>query len=99
MEKEFKRFEWEDYEKLLKYYRYTDEQIAAVKEIRENPENELMSPEQFEFLWKQGVIKRTRKLKSKRSLFVTPKGRILYLDNYYKCYNYCGYFLNQDENE
>ena len=95
--KEFKRFDWEQYKELLKHYNYTEEQIASVKEVRENPENELMSPEQFDFLWQQGIIRRTRKLKSKRSLLVTPEGKILYLDHYFKAYNFCGHFLNQDE--
>ena len=94
--KEFKRFDWEQYKELLKHYNYTEEQIASVKEVRENPENELMSPEQFDFLWQQGIIRRTQKLKKKRTLLVFDD-KIWFLSHYHKRYVWCGYFINDEE--
>jgi hypothetical protein len=92
---EYKRIDWEDYKQMLERYGYTEEQISAVKEIRENPNYEYMSPEQFRFLHLNGIIKRTRKLKKLRTYLVSPEGKVLYLDHFYKQYNHAGYFLNE----
>ena len=91
---EYKRIDWEDYKEMLERYGYTEEQISAVKEIRENPNYEYMSPEQFRFLHLNGIIKRTRKLKKLRTYLVDLEGKVLYLDHYYKRYNHAGYFIN-----
>lgn len=88
----FVRHSWEQYEETLRNFNYTEEEILAIKNIRENPEVELMTTEQFDFLWRQGIIKRTRKLKKKRSLLVLGN-KILYLDRHFRRYNYCGYFV------
>jgi hypothetical protein len=95
MNTEFKKYNWEEYKQMLERYGYNDEQIAEVKKIRENPNYEEMSQEQFRFLFLNGIIKRTRKLKKIRTLFVSPEGRILYLEHHFKAWNYCGYFLNE----
>lgn len=94
-EKQFERYDWNTYKEMLEKFNYTEEQISAVKEIRENPEYELMSPEQFDFLWRQGVIKRTRKLKKPRSLIVVGD-KIMYLEHYEKRYCWCGEFVNEE---
>jgi hypothetical protein len=91
---EYKRIDWEDYKQMLERYGYTEEQISAVKEIRENPNYEYMSPEQFRFLHLNGIIKRTRKLKKLRTYLVSPEGKVLYLEHHFKAWNFCGYFLN-----
>ena len=66
-----------------------------IRKIR--TEYEPMTNEQFQFLFQQGVIKRTQKLKSKkRSLFVCPEGRIWTFNFYTKQFTYVGYFNDQD---
>jgi hypothetical protein len=90
---EYKRIDWEDYKQMLERYGYTEEQIENVKSIRENPNYEYMSPEQFRFLHLNGIIKRTRKLKKLRT-YLTDGDKVYYLDHYYKQYNHAGYFLN-----
>jgi hypothetical protein len=94
MEDTYKRIDWEDYKEMLERYGYTEEQISAVKEIRENTNYEYMSPEQFRFLHLNGIIKRTRKLKKLRTL-LTDGSRVYYLDHYSRSYAFCGYFLNE----
>jgi hypothetical protein len=93
MEDTYKRIDWEDYKQMLERYGYTEEQISAVKEIRENPNYEYMSPEQFRFLHLNGIIKRTRKLKKLRT-YLTDGDKVYYLDHYYKQYNHAAYFIN-----
>jgi general stress protein 26 len=86
MEDTYKRIDWEDYKQMLERYGYTEEQIADVKSIRENPNYEYMSPEQFRFLHLNGIIKRTRKLKKLRTL-LTDGDKVYYLEHYFKRYN------------
>ena len=92
---EFRRYDWEEYKELLKKYGYTDEQIEEVKKFRENPKNEQITWEQFRFLFLNGVIKRTRKLKKIRTLYVFDD-KVWYLDHYVKSYRYCGEFVNKE---
>jgi len=89
------KIEWQKYKEMLEHYGYTEEQISAVKEIRENPEYEYMTPEQFRFLFLNGIVKRTRKLKKPRVL-LTDGEKIFYLDHYVKEYRFCGYFKNEE---
>lgn len=89
---EYQKESWEIYKERLISYEYTEEQIAEVEKIR--TELEYMSPEQFDFLVKQGVIKRTAKLKKLRSLF-TDGEKVYYLNHFSKSYNYCGIFNNE----
>lgn len=94
--KEFKRYSWEEYEKMLISYNYSPEQISAVKEIRENSQNEIMTPEQFRYLFLNKIIRRTRKLKKPRTLIVV-EDKIYYLEHYNKRYEWCGEFINTEE--
>lgn len=89
----YKRLSWEDYKGKLEDFGYTQEQISAVKEIRETVEQ--ISKEQFDFLVQTKVITRTRKLKKVRSLYVV-EDKIFYLDHYEKAYRYCGYFKDEE---
>ena len=90
------RYNWEQYKSMLEHFGYSEDEISAVKDIRENPENEIMSPEQFDFLFQQGIIKRTQKLRKKRTLLVFGD-KIWYLSHYHRRYVWCGYFLNDEE--
>lgn len=86
----YKILELEDYLKLP----YIDELPQEVKEEirRVRSSYEYMTPEQFDFLFKQGVVARTQKLRKPRSLWVCDEGRIWYFNIYNKTYNYIGYF-------
>jgi hypothetical protein len=54
---EFRRYEWEEYKTLLERLEYTEEQISAVKEIRENYES--MTIDQFNATsWTGGMTAR-----------------------------------------
>jgi hypothetical protein len=88
------RYNWEDYKSMLEHYGYSEEQIASVKEIRENLE--LMPWEMYQELLRQGVLIRTQKLKKPRSLYVNEEGKILYLNHHYKKYNYCAKFKDEE---
>lgn len=69
-----------------------EEVKTKLKHIRENFPR--ISQEQFDLLVFQGVIKQTRKFKSKRAMWVCPDtGKILYLDLFFKNINYCGIFI------
>ena len=95
MEKEFTRYNWQEYKEMLEKYDYTQEQISAVKEIREK--YDYMTNDQFRFLFMTGIIKRTRKLKKPRSLYVCEEGKIWYLCHFNKRMEYCGEFVNEEE--
>ena len=94
MENNYKKIVWEEYREFLIKIGYTEEQIENVKQIREDSNYEEMSQEQFRFLFLNGIIKRTRKLKKIRTLLVNEEGQILYLEHHKKAYEFCGYFLN-----
>jgi len=96
-EKEFKRIPWNEYKERLISFDYTEDQILEIEKIRENPEIEEMTWEQFRFLFLNRVLRRTRKLKKIRTLYVFDD-KVWYLDHYVKGYRYCGEFINE-ENE
>lgn len=87
---------WEEYQKILKKFGYSEEQISAVKEIRENLDH--CTFEQFTELFQQGLIVRTRKLKKKRNLY-TDGEKFYYLDHYERKYCWNGYFKNEENEE
>lgn len=84
---------WEKYKERLKTYDYTEEQIEAVKIIRETYEP--CEFEQFKELHKQGVVYRTIKLKKPRHLYVSEDGKFYYLSHYYKSYMFIGFFKTE----
>lgn len=88
------RYNWNDYKSMLEHFGYNQEEILAVKEIREN--YELMSWEMYQELVKQEILVRTQKLKKPRSLYVSKDGKVLYLNHYYKKYNYCAMFKDEE---
>ena len=78
------------YKKRLSNLGYSEEEIRIAENTIATLEH--CTFEQFKELVKSSVVIRTRKLKKPRNLYVTEEGRFLYLDHYYKRYNYCGYF-------
>lgn len=90
MEKEFTRFNWEQYKEMLESYGYNEEQISAVKEIRETAEE--ITKDQFDFLVQTKIISRTRKLKKIRTLYVFDD-KVWYLEHFNKRYEWCGFFI------
>ena len=88
------RYTWEEYKSMLEHFGYSEDDISAVKEIREN--YELMPWEMYQELIKQGVLVRTQKLKKKRSLYVSEDGKVLYLNHVYKKYNFCAKFKDEE---
>ena len=91
--KEFKRYDWEEYvNKILLKLDYSQEQIDEIKDIRENWE--VMTAEQFRFLFLAGIIKRTAKLKKIRTLY-TDGVTVLYLNHYNKRFEQAGYFIEE----
>lgn len=93
----FKRIPWNEYKERLISFGYTQEQTDEVFWIRENPEIEEMTWEQFRFLFLNRVLRRTRKLKKIRTLYVFDD-KVWYLDHHVKGYRYCAEFINA-ENE
>lgn len=82
----------EDYKKHLLKRDFSEEVIEAILEQRDSME--YCTSDMFNELVRQGVVKRTRKLRANRSLYVNTDGYIMYLEYYRKQYNYCGYFIN-----
>lgn len=89
--------DWSTYKSRLEHYGYTEEQLEEIEKVRNNYEH--MTFEQFRFLFLQGVIKRTVKLKKPRNLFVSPDGEVLFLSHYHKKYNKCGHFITEENEE
>lgn len=89
---------WEDYEKVLIRFGYTQEQIETVKEFRESDKYEHVTFEQFTELVAQKVVIRTRKLKKKkRNLFLSEDGKFYYLNHFNKRYEWIGQFPQNTE--
>ena len=85
----------EDYlEKLRTKLSYTEEELENVKIFRESLE--LMTFDQFTFLFLSGIVKRTAKLKTPRNLY-TNGNDIYYLNHRNKRYEKCGYFNSIEE--
>ena len=92
MEKEFVRYNWEQYKEMLERYDYTQEQIESVRVIRETAEQ--ITKDQYDFLVQTGIISRTRKLKKIRTLYVF-EDKVWYLCHFNKRYEWCGQFINE----
>ena len=88
--------DWDKYKERLIHYGYNEEEIAEIKKVRESENFEYMTKEQYDYLVSIGVSVRTRKLKKPRSLFTDGK-QVLYLDSYFKRYNYCAFFAEENE--
>jgi hypothetical protein len=92
---EYIREDWKAYSERLKSYDYTDEEISNVRVIREDAEQ--IPNDMFDELVRQGVIKRTRKLKKKRSLYVLDgDNSVYYLEHYFHQYQWCGKFKDNE---
>ena len=94
MTENFKRIPWNEYKERLLIFGYDQDQILEVKKIRENPEIEQITWEQFRFLFLNGILRRTRKLKKIRTLYVFDD-KVWYLDHHVKGYRYCGEFIEE----
>lgn len=93
---EYIRENWSQYSERLNSYDYTQEQIDAVKIVRENAEQ--IPNEMFDELVRQGAIKRTRKLKKVRSLYVLDgDNRVYYLEHWNKRVEWCGKFKDEED--
>lgn len=84
-----------DYLKRLKDWGYTEEQLKAVEEFRENPDVSHMTWEQYLFFRENKLIQSSRRLKKPRNLYVF-ENKIWYLSHYHKQYNYCAWFPNEE---
>lgn len=85
----------EEYLKTSKVKDLPQEVKDEIKRVRS--EYEYMSPSQFaELHVNLRVVKRVRKLKKPRSLWVCPEGKIWYFDFYHSAFNYCGYFYPEE---
>ena len=93
MEKEYTRYNWQEYKEMLERYDYTEEQLEAVRLIRETAEE--VTKDQYDFLVQTGIISRTRKLKKIRTMYVFDS-KVWYLDHYSKAYCYCATFTDEE---
>lgn len=84
-------------EQYLKTSKVKDLPQEVKDEIRRvRTEYEYMSFEQFtELHVNLRIVRRVRKLKKPRRLFVCPEGKIWYFDFYHSAFNYCGYFYDE----
>ena len=90
MEKEFVRYNWKEYKEMLERYDYTQEQIEWVKEVRE--QYDLMTADQFRFLFLSGIVKRTVKNKKPRNYYTNGED-IVYLNHHLKVFQKAGFFV------
>ena len=86
---------WGEYRIRLESYGYTIPQLIEVQKIRENPEIEEITKDQYDFLVQTGIISRTRKLKKIRTMYVFDS-KVWYLDHYSKAYCYCATFTDEE---
>ena len=93
MEKEYTRYNWQEYKEMLERYNYTQEQVESIREIRETAEQ--ITKDQYDFLVQTGIISRTRKLKKIRTMYVFDS-KVWYLDHYSKAYCYCATFTDEE---
>ena len=90
MEKEYTRYNWQEYKEMLEKFNYTEEQIESVCLIREN--YDVMTAEQFRFLFLSGVVKRTVKNKKPRNYYTNGED-IVYLNHHLKKFQVAGHFI------
>ena len=90
MEKEYTRYNWQEYKEMLERYDYTEEQLEAVRLIRETAEE--ITKDQYDFLVQTGIISRTRKLKKIRTMYVIDN-KVWYLEHFSHRYEYLGFFV------
>ena len=88
------KMDWDKYKERLIHYGYNEEETEKVKQFID--ESEHCPFEQFQFLFQQGIVKRTSKLKKPRNLYVKD-GVFYYLNHYHKTFNYCGVFIENEE--
>lgn len=93
MEKEYTRYNWQEYKEMLERYDYTGEQLESVRLIRETWD--CMTNDQFRFLFLSGVIKRLIKNKKARNYYVNEQGEIFSLNHHLKKFEKAGYFVEE----
>ena len=92
MEKEYTRYNWQEYKEMLEKYDYTQEQIESVRVIRETWD--CMTNDQFRFLLLSGVIKREVKNKKPRNYYTNGE-EVVYLNHHLKKFEKAGYFVEE----
>lgn len=92
MEKEYTRYNWQEYKEMLEKFNYTEEQLESVRLIRETWD--CMTNEQFRFLFLSGVIKREVKNKKPRNYYTNGE-EVVYLNHHLKKFEKAGYFVEE----
>lgn len=92
MEKEFVRYSWKEYKEMLEKFNYTEEQLEAVRLIRETWD--CMTNDQFRFLFLSGVIKREVKNKKPRNYYTNGE-EVVYLNHHLKKFEKAGFFVEE----
>ena len=92
MEKEYTRYNWQEYKEMLEKFNYTEEQLESVRLIRETWD--CMTNEQFRFLFLSGVIKREVKNKKPRNYYTNGE-EVVYLNHHLKKFEKAGYFIEE----
>ena len=93
MEKEYTRYNWQEYQEMLEKFNYTEEQLESVRLIRETWD--CMTNEQFRFLFLSGVIKREVKNKKPRNYYTNGED-VVYLNHHLKKFEKAGYFVEEE---
>ena len=93
MEKEYTRYNWQEYKEMLEKFNYTEEQLESVRLIRETWD--CMTNEQFRFLFLSGVIKREVKNKKPRNYYTNGE-EVVYLNHHLKKFEKAGYFVEEE---
>jgi len=87
---EFTPITTEDYLKIHYVEALSEELKAEIINMRDNWEH--IPQDQFDMLVQQGVLKRTQKLRKKRTMYVCPNGRVNYFNFYNSRIEYLAYF-------
>lgn len=89
------KIDWQQYSEHLNKIGFSEEETDKVKTFIDTHEH--CTFEQFQELFKQGIVVRTLKLKKPRNLYVCENGNFWYLNKVRKEFNYIGYFKNGEE--
>lgn len=92
MEKEYTRYNWQEYKEMLEKFNYTEEQLESVRLIRETWD--CMTNDQFRFLFLSGVIKREVKNKKPRNYYTNGED-VVYLNHHLKSFEKAGFFVEE----
>lgn len=91
---EYTPIEIEKYLELPYIKELSDEIKTEIRKVRTTWD--YMSWPMYQMLVEQGALKRFRKLKKPRSLYVSEEGFIYYFCTYNKAFNYAAAFKNEE---